>query len=156
MNLNLVNIFIIVLNIIILVLLAYYFYHLKRIKSNYNSLVKNVSKGNLEEILKVYINQVDKYSRDLRKFQKDLKSYHDKLTFCIQKVGFKRFNPFHETGGDQSFILILLDNNNNGIILSSLHQRDGTRVYAKEIINGKTNYKLISEEESLLAQTISK
>ena len=52
---------------------------------------------------------------------------------AFQRVGLVRFNPFEDTGGNQSFALALLDAEGNGWVLSSLHARTGTRVYAKPI-----------------------
>lgn len=69
----------------------------------------------------------------------------------IQKVGLLRFNPFKDTGGDQSFILALVDAKDTGVIISSLHTRTGTRWYAKHVIGGKgTEYELSHEEEEAL------
>jgi len=65
------------------------------------------------------------------------------------KINILRFNPFEDVGGDQSFILTLLDENNNGAILTSLHNRDITRVYAKPIKNGEGNNITLSKEEKL-------
>ena len=58
-----------------------------------------------------------------------------------------RYNPFEETGGNQSFALALLDAKGDGWVLSSLHARPGTRVYAKAIGGGSIGRGL-SEEES--------
>jgi len=67
-----------------------------------------------------------------------------------------RFNPFGEIGGDQSFILCLLDNINSGVIITSLHNRDYTRVYAKSILRGKVdNSALSAEEKAALLKTIN-
>lgn len=65
----------------------------------------------------------------------------------VQKVALKRFNPFGDTGGNQSFSLALLDRKGDGIILSSLHGRSGTRIYAKPVENGKHLAYELSEEE---------
>jgi hypothetical protein len=67
-----------------------------------------------------------------------------------------RFNPFGEIGGDQSFILCLLDNTDSGVIITSLHNRDYTRVYAKSILRGKVdNSALSAEEKAALLKTIN-
>lgn len=72
------------------------------------------------------------------------------------KINLTRFNPFNSVGGDQSFILILLDNLNDGVIITSLHNRDSTRVYAKPIKNGKTDKIALSkEEQSALVKAVS-
>lgn len=74
----------------------------------------------------------------------------------IQKMGFVRFNPFQDTGGDNSFILVLLDRTNTGILLSSLYMREGVRVYAKSIESGKAKHVLSEEEKKILEDTIHK
>ncbi len=74
----------------------------------------------------------------------------------VQKIGFLRFNPFQDTGGDQSFILVMLDRDNNGLLLSSLYAREGVRVYAKNIERGKSKYPLSEEEKRVLEETVNK
>lgn len=74
----------------------------------------------------------------------------------IQKVGFLRFNPFNDTGGDQSFSLVLLDGLDSGVIITSLYMRDGVRIYAKRVLQGKTKQQLSKEEEGVLEETINK
>ena len=73
---------------------------------------------------------------------------------AVQKVGFMRFNPFEQTGGDQSFALALLDHGDNGIVLSSLYTREGVRVYAKEVRRGTSQHPLSGEEQKVLAQAL--
>lgn len=74
----------------------------------------------------------------------------------VQKVGFLRFNPFQDTGGDQSFILALLDRENNGVILTSLYAREGMRIYAKNVEKGRSKHPLSEEEKRVLEETIHK
>lgn len=69
-----------------------------------------------------------------------------------QKIGFVRFNPFGDTGGSISFVLALLDADNNGIVISSLHGREGNRVYAKEITSGGSKSQLTEEEQEAIKQ----
>lgn len=71
------------------------------------------------------------------------------------KIGINRFNPFDDVGGDQSFILTILDKDNSGAIITSLHNRDITRIYAKPIKNGVgENITLSKEEKSAIVKTI--
>ncbi len=65
------------------------------------------------------------------------------------KINVLRYNPFESIGGDQSFILTILDQNNSGVLVSSLHNRDITRVYAKPIKNGQGDNITLSKEEKL-------
>jgi hypothetical protein len=71
--------------------------------------------------------------------------------YNIHKIGLVRFNPFSETGGDQSFSLAILDHNNDGFVLSGLHNRDTTRVYAKPVKQGEAlDYELSNEEKKAI------
>lgn len=74
----------------------------------------------------------------------------------VQKVGFLRFNPFQDTGGDNSFVLTLLDHQNNGVIISSLYTRGGMRVYGKSVAAGETKHPLSEEEKNVLKDTIQR
>jgi len=65
----------------------------------------------------------------------------------LHKVAVVRFNPFKELGGNQSFAIALLDGNKSGIVISSLHTREGTRVYSKPILEGKSEKYALTEEE---------
>ena len=64
----------------------------------------------------------------------------------FQKLGIVRYNPFHDTGGDMSFSVALLDLEDSGIVLTSIHGRQADRVYAKPIIKGKSTHNLSAEE----------
>lgn len=75
----------------------------------------------------------------------------------ITKINLLRFNPFEDLGGSQSFILVLLDSTDSGVLLTSLHHRNFTRVYAKAIKNGSgENITLSKEEKSAILKTINR
>jgi hypothetical protein len=71
---------------------------------------------------------------------------------AVQRVGLVRFNPFSDTGGNQSFALALLDGDANGVVLSSLHSRAATRVYVKQVQGGRVEAGLSHEEAEALRQ----
>jgi len=72
------------------------------------------------------------------------------LQRSIQRIGVVRFNPFPDSGGDQSFAIALLDRIGNGLVISSLHSRADTRVFAKQIANGRSRYPLSDEEQDAI------
>jgi hypothetical protein len=74
---------------------------------------------------------------------------------AVQRVGLIRFNPFEDTGGNQSFALALLDRNGDGLIVSSLHARTLTRVYGKAVVGGKSEAALSDEESAALRQALA-
>jgi len=65
----------------------------------------------------------------------------------LQKTGLIRFNPFTNTGGDQSFVLAILNGHNDGFVISSLHSRDQTRTFAKSVKAGLGQKSELSKEE---------
>ena len=65
----------------------------------------------------------------------------------VQKVGLFRYNPFDDLGSDQSFSLSILDSQNSGVVISSLHHRNFTRIYAKPVKNGEGDSITLSKEE---------
>jgi uncharacterized protein DUF4446 len=73
----------------------------------------------------------------------------------LQKVGVIRFNPFADTGGDQSFAVALLDAEGNGVVLSSLHGRADTRIFAKTVQAGRSKHALSDEEQDAIRKALS-
>jgi len=71
---------------------------------------------------------------------------------AVQRVGLVRYNPFEDTGGNQSFALALLDADANGVVLTSLHSRQATRVYLRTIVAGRCDAALSAEEAEALRQ----
>jgi hypothetical protein len=73
---------------------------------------------------------------------------------ALQKVGIVRFNPFQDSGGDQSFAIALLDQGGTGIVISSLHGRAETRIFAKQVVNGRSTHSLSDEEQQAIKAAI--
>ena len=73
---------------------------------------------------------------------------------AIQKVGVIRYNPFADAGGDQSFAIALLDAEGSGLVVSSLHSRTETRVFAKPVRAGRSTYPLSDEEQQAVKKAL--
>lgn len=73
----------------------------------------------------------------------------------IQRVEVLRYNPYKDTGGDQSFSIVLLNGKMDGFVLTSLHSRAGTRVYTKPIKNGQGELELSKEEAEVVKKAIA-
>lgn len=86
-----------------------------------------------------------------------LESFRKKNLDNIQRVYLKRYNPYHDTGGDQSFSVSLLDGFGNGLVITSLHSRSGTRVFAKPVKGGKEEgFEFSGEEKEVVEKAIIK
>ena len=115
--------------------------------SHYRNLTKNIAKKDLKSVLDDLLKQSGEQTKTIKKITDQIKVLEDDSLGYLQKMGFLRFNPFADTGGDQSFILSLLDDQDNGILVSSLHSRGTTRIYAKQVKAGKGKGFALSEEE---------
>ncbi|MBX4191240.1 MAG: DUF4446 family protein [Candidatus Doudnabacteria bacterium] len=107
-------------------------------------------KKDLEQIL---IEQ----NRALKKINDELEEHDQRLSELdknnqnnFQKIGFVRFNPFDNSGGNVSFALALLNAYDDGFVISSLHGREGTRVYSKTVKKGKSESQLTDEEQQAI------
>lgn len=118
-----------------------------RLFSHYQKLTKGITKKDLKSVLNKLLKDFDEESNRINEVIKKLEKLEKDSFYHIQKIGLVRFNPFAETGGDQSFCLAVLDNHDSGFVISSLHSRDKTRFYAKPVRNGQAaSYELSSEE----------
>lgn len=112
---------------------------------------KSEQPENLEDIL----DWIRKLEKKIEKISQELKNLKKESNFFIKKVGIVRYNPFSEIGGNQSFSIALLNENNDGIIITSLFTREGNRVYGKPIKNGQSEYLLSKEEKEAIEQAKS-
>lgn len=109
-------------------------------------------KKDLEQILVDQNRGITKLNQELDALNESLTELHQKNKSNIQKIGFMRFNPFDDSGGNISFALALLDAHDEGVIVSSLHGREGTRVYAKAVKAGKSETQLTEEEKKAIQE----
>lgn len=93
-------------------------------------------------------------SSEIKSLRSDFTVLTKEALSYVQRIGLTKFNPFNEAGGDHSFSLVLLDGNKNGIIITSLHTRERTRLYTKVIKSGKSSIELSSEESKALSQAL--
>ncbi|MEK7186012.1 MAG: DUF4446 family protein [Patescibacteria group bacterium] len=127
-----------------LLILTFFFWQMY---SHYDRLTKGANGKNLKSILEEVISRMDEYKKDIASLQEYCNNLNEEGQSHIKKIGLHRFNPFKDTGGDQSFILSLVDATNTGIVISALYSRSGTRWYAKKITNGKGTEVELSDEE---------
>lgn len=85
------------------------------------------------------------------KNRKDIRTLYKKFETAFQKIGLVKYDAFSQMGGQLSFCLALLDENNNGFIMNSVHSTEGCYCYTKEIKNGQCNLSLGEEEADALA-----
>ena len=88
-------------------------------------------------------NSIEKNRKDIRILFKNFES-------AFQKYGVVKYDAFNQMGGQLSFCIALLDENNNGFVLNSVHSAEGCYSYTKEIKNGVSGISLGNEEKQAL------
>lgn len=122
----------------------------ERINKQYKQLVAGVDGKNLESILNQHIDEVRTHVETVAELVDHTRKTDQTLKHAMQWTGLIRFNPFRDTGGNQSFAWAIVDGHGNGIVLSSLHSREGTRVYAKPLNRWESPYSLTDEEQQAI------
>lgn len=149
------NLILVILTFFVIVLVSiawnvYLQFQLAKIKQRQKSIFGGKDNQDLEEIIIKNKQEIKKLDSDIEDLYKISDQIHKIALKGIQKVGLVRFNPFKDTGGNQSFAVALLDAANNGIIISGLYARNETRIYSKPINSGKSEFQLSEEEKQAI------
>lgn len=119
---------------------------IKKTKERYNAFVRGMKGIDIEELF-IHMNRdIKDLQRDVNLFEQNINTLETKLTFAIQKIGFVRYNAFGDMGSELSYSIALLDNFQNGFILSSIYGRENSVSYAKPMKNGVCRIPLSAEE----------
>jgi hypothetical protein len=102
--------------------------------------------GNIEKTIENYLKNVKDVEDHCFTLDAEMKKVRQMAEDGMHKFGFIRYNPFGDVGGNQSFSLCLLDESDTGFVISSIHSREGTRVYSKKIVKGEPENNLSEEE----------
>lgn len=123
---------------------------LARLTGRVDGLTRGVDGRSLESVLDAHLETVFRVARDLDALASRATAIEVAARRHFDRVGLVRFNPFEDTGGNQSFALGMLDGNLDGFVVSSLHSRTGTRIYAKSVKGGAAEAALSAEETQAL------
>jgi hypothetical protein len=128
----------------------------RRLGRRLASLTQGSDAQSLEAVLGSHLDRVRQVVAEVGRVEARTAIIERDLQGSFGRVGIVRFNPFEETGGNQSFALALLDGHGDGFVVSSLHARAGTRVYAKAVLNGASETALSTEESEALRIALAK
>ena len=139
----------------ILVWLGVLTYLVLRGKEETRRLFPKDGAGDIRDKFQEVLTTVEKVARDNEVLNKNLRAVYREGLSHVQKMEIVRYNPYEDTGGNVSFSLVMLDGRNNGMLLTSLHTRAGTRVYVKTITKGESEMSLSKEEKQVLEKAIA-
>lgn len=134
------------INVLLLLWLLLLQARVGRITKQFRRLLPS-GRGNLEEVLERQLAELSQNNLRLEQMREAVERVESTYQHALQRVGIVRFNPFDDSGGDQSFCVAFLDGDENGLVLTSIFTRTQCRVYVKPIEKGHSRYPLSSEEE---------
>ncbi|MFN3422346.1 MAG: DUF4446 family protein [Armatimonadota bacterium] len=127
---------------------------LNRLTRLLNRLVPEGSESSLDRLLEQLLIKQEENRTLLASVETRLEKLHSLLQGCLQRVGLVRFDAFEDISGQQSFSVALLDNQGNGVVITSLFGRTESRCYAKPVIQGNSPHRLSEEEIAAIRQAM--
>lgn len=125
-------------------------------KKRLNKFMEGEDAKSLEEIVKSRLDEIDNIKVGTVSVEKRVKVLEETMLTVYRKSAIVKYDAFKEMGGKLSFVLALLNENNNGFIINSMHSsREGCFTYVKEIIGGESFITLADEEKQALSEAIN-
>lgn len=124
------------------------------LKNSLGGIFTQAEDGNLQDLLRSIQQTNQEHQSLIKGLQSALREISLDVGQSLQKTAIIRFNPFRDEGQPLSFAVAMLDQFDTGVVISSLHAREGTRVYAQPIRQGKCPYELREEEREVLRRAM--
>ncbi len=148
-------IILLVLVIALIVMLIFLLIRYNQLNLSYQMFMKGRRAESLEEEIGALFDDISTLKASSEKNKKDIKKMIENLRECYQRVGIVKYDAFKEMGGKLSFSVALLNDNETGFIINSIHSSEGCYVYTKEIVNGECAISLGDEEKKALTLALS-
>lgn len=145
---------IIILLLFILVIIL--FKSLGKLENRYRRLMRGSSSKNLEDLIVSQLDKVEKANSNSELALEKCENITERMRDCVQKVAIMRYKAFEDIGCDLSFSVAILDDNNDGVILTGIYGRNESTTYAKPIDKGISRYDLSEEEICVLNEAVNK
>ena len=128
---------------------------ISKLMARYDNFMKGKNAQNLADAIEENFIQMDKLEISHQKTQLKMEEALAGITSTFHKLGIVKYDAFKEMGGNLSFALCVLDDNNTGFILNTMHGRESSYTYIKEIIKGEAYATLGEEEKEALDKAIN-
>ncbi|KGM96115.1 hypothetical protein Z968_07330 [Clostridium novyi A str. 4552] len=136
--------------VILLIIMLALLKSMNRLEKRQRRLTRGMNNKNLEEIITSYLDKIDEVKEESYEVRNQQQELSERLSKCVQRVGVVRYKAFEDVGSDLSFSIALLDNNNDGVVITGIYGRNDSTVYAKPIDKGISRYDLSQEEQEVL------
>ncbi len=116
-------------------------------------LMRGKSGGDLEDLIKKINDDLDTLIEARSELRKDIESIRQRMRHHIRGIKTIRFNPFKDSGSNQSFATAFVNDNGDGVVISSLYSRDRVGIYAKPLEAHASEYELSNEEKQVILES---
>lgn len=110
--------------------------------------------GDFEDAINDFVKTAHRLDERTKLIAQEIDNINERLAKAVQRMHTIRFNPFRDQGGNQSFATCFMDENGDGLVISSLYSRDKVSVYAKPLKEGKSEYELSEEEKEAITKAL--
>jgi hypothetical protein len=139
--------------VIVLILLIFIWMKLVSLRKKYNRMLNGSSSTNVESLLIDLQDKLNGHKAQSHEHGAKIEALRETIKRMKSKVGIHRYNAFGDSGSDLSFSVAILDQYQDGILLTGIHSREQTYIYAKPIENGQSKYTLSPEEKEAISLT---
>lgn len=129
---------------------------INKLNKRCNKFMKGKNAKSLEDEIAALFDKQEEIEEILVENKKDIKDLYKKFEKAFQKIGIIKYDAFNQMGGQLSYCIALLDENNDGFVINSVHGADGCYSYTKEIKNGKSTIELGAEETKALDMAMNR
>lgn len=144
----------IVVSLVLIMLVAWLLVTFKRFRLRYENVSYAAEAGDLAEIIVRQSEDIRRLRDDLALVERAENQLGKSLAAAIQKVALVRFDAFDDVGGKLSFAAALLNDQGDGVVISSINGRQESRIYAKPVKGGESIYNLSVEEKEAIGQAL--
>lgn len=146
----------IVIVLLLFILVIVLFKSIGRLETRYRKFMRGVNNKNLEELITSELENIEKANKNSEEALEKCHKLSVKMKDCVQKVAMMRYKAFEDVGSDLSFSIAILDDNNDGVILTGIYGRQESTTYAKPVDKGISRYDLSEEEICVLNEAVNK
>lgn len=145
-----------VIILLLFILVIILFKSLGKLENKYRRLMRGANNKNLEDLITSQLDKIEKANSNSELALEKCDHIITRMKDCVQKVAIMRYKAFEDVGSDLSFSVAILDDNNDGVILTGIYGRNESTTYAKPIDKGISRYDLSEEEICVLNEATNK
>lgn len=145
----------VIVNLVMLIILVTNSVRLGKLKMRMSALLGDTGGNSLEEAIVSNHEQLSELRTEQQRLNQNIDNLSRQLKQMKAKTAIMRYNAFQETGSDLSFSVAIVDESGNGLVLTGIHSRNETQIYAKPLEQGQSKYPLSPEEVEVIQQALN-